>query len=107
MTSTTSGNGGPVVKKTRESRETAARVKLIRLVQGYATTQDFAAALKVKRQRLMNIENGYPLSIEVALRLVEVVPGLTLDWLFLGRESGLTVDLARRINNQAVIIGKG
>src|SRR5262245_49927176 len=97
MTSTTSGNGGPVVKRTREDRDTAARVKLIRLVQGYATSKEFAAVLKVKPSRLHNIERGFPLSIDVALRLVEAVPGLTLDWLYLGRDNGLTVDLARRI----------
>lgn len=102
MASATSGNGEPgVVKKTRQHREVGARVRLIRIVQGYETAEEFAGVLGVKRARLTNIENGFPLSIDVALRLVDAVPGLTLDWLYRDRSDFLTVDLARRIQAAA------
>lgn len=47
--------------------------------------------------QLSNYENGVPLSRNAAIMLVRKVPGLTTDWLFLGREEGLSVDLRRRL----------
>jgi hypothetical protein len=44
-----------------------------------------------------NFENGYPLPRDAAISLVMLVPGLTTDWLFMGREAGLSVDLRRRL----------
>jgi hypothetical protein len=34
---------------------------------------------------------SYPLSKDVALTIVRKIPDITLDWLFLGNTSGLTV----------------
>jgi hypothetical protein len=39
--------------------------------------------------RWNNFENSRPLSREVAILLVRKIPGLTLDWLLLGKEDGL------------------
>jgi hypothetical protein len=36
-----------------------------------------------------NLERGYPLSRDVAIQLVQKFPGLTLDWLHLGKPDGL------------------
>jgi len=47
--------------------------------------------------QLSNYENGIPLSRDAAIKLATRVPGLTTDWLFMGREAGLSVDLRRRL----------
>ena len=49
----------------------------------------FANFLGVDRGRWNNVECGAPLSKEMALRIVRKFPGVTLDWLFLGRTEGL------------------
>ena len=39
-------------------------------------------------------------AVDWLIRLVKAVPGLTLDWLFLGHTSGLSFELARRLAAQ-------
>jgi hypothetical protein len=51
--------------------------------------------------RYSNFENGYPLPRDAAITIVTRVPGLTTDWLFMGREAGLSVDLRRRLRQAA------
>lgn len=50
----------------------------------------FAARIGIEVKRWNNFERGSPLSKEIAILLVQKIPGLTLDWLFLGKEDGLT-----------------
>ena len=58
----------------------------------------FANFLGVDRGRWNNVECGAPLSKEMALRIVRKFPGVTLDWLFLGRTEGLTAEMARALS---------
>lgn len=58
----------------------------------------FAEWLGLSPQHWGAMEKRAPLSKEVALLLVRKIPGLTLDWLFLGNTSGLTLDLAARLD---------
>lgn len=48
-------------------------------------------------KRWNNFERGLPLGKEAAFQLVQKIPGLTLDWLFLGKEDGLPVKLQREL----------
>jgi hypothetical protein len=50
-----------------------------------------------------NYENGFPLPRDAAITLATRVPGLTTDWLFMGREEGLSVDLCRRLRQAALV----
>ena len=61
---------------------------------GRGDQQKFAELLGVDRGRWNNVECGAPLSKEMALRIVRKFPGVTLDWLFLGRTDGLTAEMA-------------
>ena len=61
---------------------------------GRGAQQAFANFLGVDRGRWNNVECGAPLSKEMALRIVRKFPGVTLDWLFLGRTEGLTAEMA-------------
>jgi hypothetical protein len=64
---------------------------------GRGGQQAFANFLGVDRGRWNNVECGAPLSKDMALRIVRKFPGVTLDWLFLGRPEGLTVEMARML----------
>ena len=65
---------------------------------GRGDQQKFAELLNVERGRWNNIECGGPPSKEMALRIVRKFPGVTLDWLFLGRTEGLTAEMARALS---------
>jgi hypothetical protein len=80
-----------------EAASQRKRLKLLWKANGYPTSASFAEALGISAGRLSNAENGHPLSIEVARLIKNVVPGVTLDWLYDGDEAGLTVSLQRRL----------
>ena len=65
---------------------------------GRGGQQAFANFLGVDRGRWNNVECGAPLGKEMALRIVRKFPGVTLDWLFLGRTEGLTAEMARALS---------
>ena len=44
-----------------------------------------------------NYENGRPIGKAAALKLVSKIHGLTLDWIYLGNSSGLTMEMAKRL----------
>ena len=73
----------------------AERVKRLRVAMGYESQGAFAALLGLSAPRWNNIEQGLPMSRDIAFRLVRNVPGLTLDWLYFGKPGGLPLDLAR------------
>ena len=75
----------------------ALRMKALREAMGYPTGSGFAAFLNVSVQRWNNVETGFPLGNQLAFLLVKKVPGLTLDWLYLGKPDGLPLELARRL----------
>lgn len=77
--------------------EQAGRLIRLRENLGYDVSAEFAALLGISPQRWNNFENGTPLSKDVAFILVKKVPGLTLDYLFLGRPDGLPIQLARTL----------
>jgi len=68
----------------------AKRLKALRYMIAGDNQTTFAAQMGIEVKRWNNFERGSPLSKEIAFLLVQKIPGLTLDWLFLGREDGLT-----------------
>jgi transcriptional regulator with XRE-family HTH domain len=87
-------------KEPAEGPETqrAERLKRVRSLLNYPTQKSFADALGIIPSRWSNFEAGAPLSIEIAQKLVRIVPGLTLDWLYNGERRGLSVELDRRLH---------
>ena len=47
--------------------------------------------LDISPQRWSGYENNKPLSLDMANKLCRMVPGLTLDWLYLGKASALPI----------------
>ena len=69
--------------------ETAAA---LRKAEGENSSSAWARRMGMKLAQYSNYENGYPLPRDGAITLATRVPGLTTDWLFMGREEGLSVD---------------
>jgi hypothetical protein len=78
-----------------ESSATSVRLRAIRRVKGFATAKQMADTLGVHLGRYLSHESTRPLSKEMAIAIVNKIPGLTLDYLFLGRTDGMPGVLAR------------
>jgi transcriptional regulator with XRE-family HTH domain len=82
----------------KTTEDTTQRLRLLRETLGFPTAEAFADHLGISRQRLLNIELGAPLSVDVALRIVGgAAAGVTLDWLYLGIGSAMPIDLCVRL----------
>jgi hypothetical protein len=77
----------------------ARRLRVLRKAEGDARPVAWAKRVKWSLSQLSNYESGVPLSKNAAIGLAILIPGLTTDWLFLGREHGLSVDLLRRLES--------
>jgi hypothetical protein len=91
--------GRPATKPERveEIVGQASRLRRLREAHGYATTAAFARLLDLPITTYNSFENGAALSRQASFRIVQRVPGLTLDWLYFGKPDGLPLDLARRL----------
>lgn len=84
------GNGRP------ESNEAVSeRLKILRKAVSGESQTAFAARLGIETKRWNNLEREHPLSKEVAFLIVKKFPDVTLDWLWLGNENGLSVKRQR------------
>jgi transcriptional regulator with XRE-family HTH domain len=82
--------------------EVAKRLHVLRLyrVGGRRGSQtEWAKILGISTSRLNNLENGYPLARDMAARYCAGVSGLTLDWIFFGREEGLDPTLKLKLRD--------
>lgn len=80
---------------------TAQRVRRLREHLGYRTAKAFADDLGISEKRWNNVENGYPISRDVADRIRKLVPGITLDYLWNGTKSGLPFALIQALEPPA------
>jgi transcriptional regulator with XRE-family HTH domain len=94
-----------MAKPTTESRSgfganapVARRLRLLRAAGGYTTATAFANKLGISVARYLNFEGGKPLSIEVAMKIVQAIPGCSLDWLYNGERRGLSFGLNERLS---------
>jgi transcriptional regulator with XRE-family HTH domain len=83
----------------------------LRKALGYNTAKEFADMLDVSPSRYGNVEAGLSLAIELALTIVRMVPGCSLDWLYYGKEDGLSVGLWNRLadargSSEATVSGR-
>ena len=81
----------------KKNRTIGNRLRQLRQARGHLHANSFARYLNIPASRWNNLERGFPLSKEVALLLVRKVPGLSLDWLYLGKTDGLSVRLGRAL----------
>lgn len=64
---------------------------------GHGSQTRFVAMLNIEHSRWSNLERGFPLARDMAIKLVQAVPGLSLDWLYLGRPDGMSSVLQREL----------
>jgi transcriptional regulator with XRE-family HTH domain len=81
----------------KKNRVIGRRLRHLRKSLGYEYANTFARSLGIQDNRWTNLENGFPLSKEIAFLLVRKVSGLSLDWLYYGRTDGLSERLGQRL----------
>jgi transcriptional regulator with XRE-family HTH domain len=86
-----------MAKRGGPETDQAQRLRLLRKALGFDTQEAFAAHVGLEHKRYANYENGYPLPREAVLTLVSKVHGLSIDWLYLGKDDGLSLSLSRRL----------
>ena len=79
----------------RKKGAVAKRLKFLRERLGYRKPGRFADYIGVSSARWSNVENGYPLSKEMADILKRKIAGLSRDWIYDGEADGLSVRMAR------------
>lgn len=84
----------------------AQRMKAVRYLIAGDNQTIFAKKIGLEVKRWNNFERGSPLSKEIALLLVQKIPGLTTDWLFLGREDGLPRARQQELQDALRAVGK-
>jgi len=75
-----------------------ARLRLLRTLLGYPTQGAFATVYAIGYSTWSAYENGKPLPQWAAIHLVQRIPGLTLDWIYFGNESGLSGKLLSKLS---------
>jgi hypothetical protein len=80
----------------------SVRLRVLRCALFDENSSNFAKRLKVSPQRLGNMENGFPLSIDVANKIRLVAPGITLDWLYHGEERAVPMEMLMRLRDEAL-----
>jgi hypothetical protein len=68
-----------------DGSQVAQRLRLLRKAVSGDNQTAFAAKIGIEPRRWNNFERGSPLSKEVAILLARKIPGVSLDWLYLGR----------------------
>lgn len=78
--------------------EIGARLILLREALGFSTSAAFARHVELTPQALNNYERGIGRpDLDAALKIVRRTR-VTLDWVYAGEDSGLSVELARLLN---------
>ncbi len=75
----------------------AGRMTQLREAMGFEFQNVFADWLGIEPNRWNNFERGKPVSNDVAQLLVRKCPGLSLDWIYNGSLTGLSVAMAKRL----------
>lgn len=82
-----------------------ARLRQLREVLAPADMRNnqtrFAAFIDIPYTTWNNYENGFPIKPRVLERVIAKFPGVTSDWVYSGRESTLSVEIAQRLASSA------
>ena len=68
---------------------------------GRGASARMANRLGITLHRWCNVLRASPLSIGLAQRIVLMFPGVSLDWLYLGRPEGLSCQMAEKLGYEA------
>lgn len=92
-----------MIKNIQNAMDNQAIAFRLRVLRHYIAGSDhgsqlrFAVQIGVEYRRWNNYEHGHNLSRDMAMQLVKTFHGLTLDWIYMGREDGLSTRLHREL----------
>lgn len=89
--------GGPLNPGMEDDESRAERLIRLRRYLGHDTQIEMARAVKTSGTTWNNYEKGFPLPIGAAMKVRRAVPGLTLDWIYYGDPSKLSLELAQAL----------
>ena len=86
-------------RKLQEPTSDAARAdRMRRLRQLYGPTQAaFCRRYGFSLSQWANFEAGKPVGHKAGMQLIASIPDLSLDWIYLGSISGLSIGMARKL----------
>jgi transcriptional regulator with XRE-family HTH domain len=86
-------------RKLKEPNSDAARAdRMRRLRQLYGPTQvAFCRRYGFSLSQWANFEAGKPVGHKAGMQLIASIPDLSLDWIYLGSISGLSIGMARKL----------
>jgi transcriptional regulator with XRE-family HTH domain len=79
----------------------AVRLRVLRCALFNENSSQFAKRLHISVQRINNMENGFPISIDVANKIRLAAPGITLDWLYHGDERAVPGEMLMRLREES------
>lgn len=82
------------------------RLRALRKVLGYEHANTFAADLGVTPNAYGNVEAGSPLSTKMMMKISKLCPDVTWEWLQLGNERFLSVDMRQRLKSAEAELAK-
>ena len=85
-------------ERERESEDVTHRLSVIRKYVVGDNQAEFARRLGITPSRWNNLERGWPLSMQVALMLVNTVDGLTMSYITHGLTGDMPKPLARQLS---------
>lgn len=77
--------------------EISKRLKLLRAAMEIPSQVEFATRYGFSMAQWNNFERGYSLPHASAIRLVQQIHGLSLDWIYFGNTAGMASGLLRKI----------
>lgn len=80
-----------------DNSEVAKRLRTLRYHLAGDSQTAFTTRYGIDIKRWNNFERGFSLSKEIALLLCQKIPGMSLDWLYRGKEDGLPLQLQREL----------
>lgn len=92
--------GSMVTTHPTDAKSVGERLALLRRALGYETQSLFATKLGFGVSQWNNFERGMPLPFPAANKLMAKINGLSLDWIYYGRDGGLSVKLLNQIESQ-------
>jgi transcriptional regulator with XRE-family HTH domain len=78
----------------------AQRLRQLRAAEGYGErgrVKEYAAKIGINATTYYNYENGFPITVDVILKICQAVDGMSADWLLSGRKDALPLALIRRL----------
>ena len=81
----------------QSAEQIGLRLKALRLALGFEKAKEFAETFGASPQQLSNYENGENRpDVWQMIHMAMAHPGVSLDWIYLGRPDAMSYDLAKK-----------